>query len=350
MNINNKLIKEINNIFIKYDCRKSDIQDFIKERSLKRIKKAEKIIENIMIPNKKKDLLIYINELIKIEPVIRKINSKYHFRDHVVHALLCFIIGIYINEYFLNPLFKIKVNRFQWKLACLFHDIGYPVEIASKLFLESFTNNVSNIITDLKVDSPETYFQIIPINLENLTNNKNSLNLIQKRINEWGINIKTKPIYNQMLKSGKICHGIISSLALLKVIDAMYQKHNKHRTFDNNYYPDNSDISWNQKFFENDVVSACAAIFLHDLKAKNFKGIKIDPKKAPLAFLLKLSDTLQDWERPSQKTPEGISANKYDISIKKNKLIYTADIGKKNKDKIRKEINIFLKTRNVDIR
>ena len=53
-----------------------------------------------------------------------------------------------------------------------------------------------------------------------------------------------------------------------------------------------------------------------------FIDARIDPEKAPLAFLLKLSDSLQDWERPSKINSTGLSANLFNIEIRNNKLIY----------------------------
>lgn len=45
---------------------------------------------------------------------------------------------------------------------------------------------------------------------------------------------------------------------------------------------------------------------------------------APLAFLLKLCDALQDWGRHSESDADGIPAEEYDIDIVNHKIIYRA--------------------------
>jgi hypothetical protein len=67
------------------------------------------------------------------------------------------------------------------------------------------------------------------------------------------------------------------------------------------------------------------------LPAKYFGEAKISLEKSPMAYLLKLSDCLQDWERPSKNNQKGFSASLYDIEIKNNKLIFYAPPERQNK-------------------
>lgn len=71
---------------------------------------------------------------------------------------------------------------------------------------------------------------------------------------------------------------------------------------------DKRHANFNQKYFAEDVVSACAAIYIHDLPAGSFSDSKIDRSQARLPWLLKLSDCLQEWERPSEDDADGYSA------------------------------------------
>jgi len=145
-----------------------------------------------------------------------------------VHALLSFILGIYINEKFLKPLSGILVDDFQWKLAGLFHDVGYPAQVAKDI-LRPFTEKIKKIKRNLDVHSPDVYFKVVPVGFENLTNDLSSFDLIQERLDEWELRINAKKEYKQMVDSGDICHGMVSSLAILYVIDLMYDKYNKKR-------------------------------------------------------------------------------------------------------------------------
>ena len=151
-----------------------------------------------------------------------------------------------------------------------------------------------------------------------------------------------------MIASGDICHGMISSLAILYVIDLMYQKYNPKRKY-SDIYGVRSNINWNQTYFERDVISACSAIYIHNLPNRCFADAKIDCSKAPVAFLLKLSDCLQEWERPSLTNPKGFSAAQFDIKIDNDQLIFHADISDDKKKKIKDEISSSLVAQDVQI-
>jgi len=337
MSINKILFDEIIDYFYKYDLDYSDLNKFIFSSAtfLERQQLAITIIEDIMAVHGKKNLQKNIAKLAKIEHEIKELEPW--VRDHVVHALLSYILGIYINEKYLVTC---KVNDFQWKLASLFHDIGYPAQIAKDL-LKIFADPINDIKKELGLSVPDIYFQTIPIGLEKLCNNKNTLKLFQKCFDKWAIEINAQSEFNKMIESGEICHGIISALSLVYVIDLLYQKYNPSRKYkDIRAVEDNT--SWNQNYFEKDVIQAGAAIFLHNLPMECFLKSKIDRKKAPLAFLLKLSDCLQEWERPSLDNINGFPSSKFDIKIEKERLILKADISIDRKQKIQNEINSIL--------
>jgi len=347
MNINATLLRENNSYLYNYDCDRYEIKHFLTHRGtfLERQREAIHIIESIMTTHGKKELLRHIVELARVEHGIRELEPW--VRDHVVHALLSFILGIYLNEKFLRPLIGILVNDFQWKLAGLFHDVGYPVQVAKDI-LRPFTAKINEIKKILDVHSPDVYFKVVPVGIENLTNYLNSFDLIQERLNEWELRINAREEYNQMVDSGDICHGMVSSLVILYVIDLMYQKYNPKRKY-SDISAVMSNINWNQTYFERDVVSACSAIYIHNLPNRCFADAKIDRSKAPVAFLLKLSDYLQEWERPSLINPKGFSATYFDIKIDNDQLIFHADISDDKKRKIKDEISSSLVTPDVQI-
>lgn len=312
MNINQILLLETRPYLHKYDCWQDETEKFLTHRGtfIERQQEAIQIIESTMTAHGKKDLLRYLSELARVEYGIRELEPW--VRDHVVHALLSFVLGIYVNEKFLRPR-SATVNDFQWKLAGMFHDVGYPAEIAKDI-LRPFTNKINDIGRIFDERCPEIRFKVVPVGLENLKNNRNSFDLIQKRLNEWGLRINAKEEHGQIVDSGNIDHGIVSSLAILYVIDLMCQKYNRKREYKKICAP-GTNIDFNQKHFEEDVVSACAAIYVHNLPNRCFADAKIDRSKAPVAFLLKLSDCLQQWERPSRKNRTGFPADKFNVGI-----------------------------------
>lgn len=334
MNINDTLFNEIDGLSTNYDLTPYKLQDFLEtpEPFLERQEKAIFIIKDIMTKNKKQELFEYVTELARVERGIRELEPSH--RDHVVHAMLSFILGIYINEKFLKPS-DIYIDPFEWKLAGLFHDIGYSVQVASRL-LRSFEKNVNRIRKLLGSCDDKISFKIIPEGFENLTNDKNSFELIQKRLDDWELKIDTKKVYAQMVeKSSNVDHGIISSLAVLNVIDLLYQKYNPKREYLDVIV---NKVNFNQKFFDNGIISACSAIYIHNLPSDCFDHAKIDRSKAPLAFLLKLSDSLQEWERPAHNDKTGSLASEFDINIDNNCLILQTPIQGSKKEKIKEEL------------
>lgn len=355
VDINFKLLNFLNENnkkhYYEYGLPEYKIFNFLTERKpfRERQEQAINIIETITTKHGKKQLHNPIVELAKIEHSIRELKEE--FRDHVVHAVLSFLLGIYINEEFLRNQCA-STNTFQWKLAGLFHDVGYPVQISIAI-LKPFISNINKLRKELGFTTQENQdisFKIKLYELENLQNNKNSFDLIQECLDEWGLQIDAKKEYEKMNNSGNICHGIISSLYTLHVIDLMYEKNNPKREHSDIFSDIFPNVSFNQKYFERDIVSACSAIYIHNLPKRCFSNAKIDRFKAPIAFLLKLSDCLQEWERPSKEKRKGYESTKFDIGIDNNKLIFCADIPYNKRDKIKDKISSSLIALDVEIR
>ena len=337
MDINDNLIKEIIRHSSEYGFEPDKLQDFIETESFsKKQENAIELIKDIMAKHGKEKFRKYFADLAKLESGIRTLRPTH--RDHVVHAMFSFILGIAINEHFLKSS-DVSVNPFEWKLASLFHDIGYPIQIINSL-LKPFTEETNEIGKTLKSHDRNVNFKIVPEGFENLSNDKNSFDLIQKCLDKWKIQIDAKKEYNYMIDSGNIDHGIISSLAVLNVIDLMYYEYNCDETEED---IDINGFNFNQKCFNNHVVSACSAIFIHNLPLKCFKN-KISRNDAPVAFLLRLSDCLQEWERPSYENIDGFSSNHFNIEFDGNYLILRInipdnDVKDKIIDKIKNEIS-----------
>lgn len=330
MSINSVIFNKIKDNFWEcvYDFDLNNFEDFMLNACAfpERQQKSINLIENIMVLHGKQELLRHVVHLARIELGIREIEPR--LRDHVVHALLSFALGITINEHLFRPSGQ-EVNSFQWKLAGLFHDVGYPTQVAKNI-LVPFSNQINSIKRSLGVSRPDIFFQIVPQGLDILANEQNSLDMIQYWLNRWRLQIDARREYREMIDSGGICHGMISSLSVLYVIDLMYQRHNPDRVYQNLYEP--PGLNWNQQFFEDHVVPACAAIFVHNLPSRCFNNAKIDRRYAALPFLLRLSDCLQDWERPSAADPRGVSDEAFNIEFRPETIVFTvADSDRKRK-------------------
>ena len=107
MGINDKLLTLLHGIssakMDKYGLKLDEVEEFmcLKDDFCERQKRAISIIESIIINRNK--LHPHLKELAEFERNARGIGSHLRdHRDHVVHALLSFILGIYIYENFLE--------------------------------------------------------------------------------------------------------------------------------------------------------------------------------------------------------------------------------------------------------
>lgn len=278
-------------------------------RFLKRQKKSIKIIKQILGYHGKEEIVGYLAELASIEPKIQELQPW--VRDHVVHAINTFILGAYILE-------KVKMPGthdlrfgypFAWKLCGPTHDLGYPLEMARNI-QNPFVKKMNRFLVNLNSPSPKIAVGIYPQNLNKLCNDIDSNDLIQDRITEWALGINVNDYYDWLNQKNITDHGVISAHAQIKVLDAMYQKVNPNRKSREIY---KNGLNFNQKNFSQDIITASSALFIHniDLKYYGFSN-KINFELSPLAFLLFLCDSFQEWDRYS-KNREVFSGNDFDI-------------------------------------
>lgn len=312
MNINQFLFSEVEEILKSvYKFNTSVLGDIIFNTTVRdytaRQEKACQLVGDTMNNHGKGQLFRALEQLARVEKNIQELIPSQ--RDHVVHAIFTFVLGTYIMKIF--P--QYRVDSFEWKLAALFHDVAYPVQIANGM-IGKFTDTISEIIQTNRV----ARIRSNPSDFLKMNHNLSSLDLIQDRLQKWEIGISVPDVYSSMIENGEACHGIYSSLFLLFLMDNIYEKYNPERK-KMECMVDGYD--WNQALFENEVVSACSAIFLHNLDLGGLEK-EINYEKAPLPYLLKLCDVLQDWERPSRDEPEGISAEYYKIERTGSSVIF----------------------------
>lgn len=343
MNINQKIIDNIGLRFHKYDISPAHVGWVLLDEVdfEERQRRAISFINDVLAEHGKSRLMAYVSKLAAVESGIKQLEPRQ--RDHVVHAVRVFVLGIYLNEFFLGTNI---VDPFQWKIAGLTHDVGYPVQIAAKVG-SPFAEELNRIQNELGIDAPLVQYHAPRIvGLERLTGGREGLQLIQDQLGRWGINLNATNVYAERTESATVCHGVISALAVLKVIDMLYSKANPER--------EHRDIvigivNWNQMWLETDVVQACTAIFLHNLENFRFVETPVRADRAPVAFLLRLADTLQEWERPSGEQPDGHSPDLFDIDISSDKLVYKTGIANGIKQGLRATLDQTLADHNVII-
>ncbi|MCK4922135.1 MAG: hypothetical protein KAS71_13880, partial [Bacteroidales bacterium] len=98
MNINSTILEKIYDFIGKYGGRKHELKEYLllQSGSNERRDRSIELIQDIMTSHGKEDLHKYISELGRIEAGIRELEPW--VRDHVSHAIHCFVLGIFINS------------------------------------------------------------------------------------------------------------------------------------------------------------------------------------------------------------------------------------------------------------
>jgi hypothetical protein len=157
MGINKTIFDGINNCLYEYGLDSEQVQEFLnfpRQYFNRRRAKAIEIIEQVLTDHGKKELLHHVVQLANVESGTRKFDRL--LRDHVVHALLSYLLGILIHENVLKKA-ELLVHPLQWKLAGLLHDVGYPVQVANGL-LSSYTKNINEIKRAMDNTRPDVFF------------------------------------------------------------------------------------------------------------------------------------------------------------------------------------------------
>jgi hypothetical protein len=304
--VDQTILSEIKDKLYCYDCCLEDIEDYIKTSSNKLAQATPKLVAKMLKKHGKQPLLVHLEKLLDIEKRTKTLLPRH--RDHVGHMFSTFLLGIFINENLLGQ----KVDAFQWELASLFHDVGYPLEISHTIDKE-FIKTINDIRGTIGVPSDDISEQVILDNLISLQDGKNALELIQTRLNSWELPLDV----SKLVKNNAVDHGIISALVILYTVDLLYHQNNTKRL---NQNVERDNVNWNQDFFESDIISVCSAIFIHNLPRECFGKAKIKLKLSPLAYLLFLSDNIQEWRRPSLTNRFGYPSTSYAIQVEHNRL------------------------------
>lgn len=320
-------------------------------------------------------------------------------RDHYVHTVNVFLYGIAI--YISNKNFRQNANRmlkypdayeqieeeflYRWGIASLFHDVGYPIEVAYKtisefssvLMLPSLIYSNEEVFSSGKIEKIQKpaitldlhdmdemlyinclqpkdqfkndYYNKYP-DMQMLMSN-NILELISKKIAQALKFADENAIYKylykkikQSLELGIVDHAIFSTISLLKWSNEVYLK-----------------SRWNPAYFYMPIVDSATAIFLHNSYEYIFMKVPFNLEKLrvnahPLTFLLILCDRIQECDRTSYGyIPEKISFvssttciddDKFNLNLVVESNIDQKDISSAN-SKINKSINETIETNDI---
>jgi hypothetical protein len=209
---------------------------------------------------------------------------------------------------------------YRWRLASLSHDLGYGISLSrnDKPKIKECLDEISIfLINDIK-------------NLEDLWHfeDKNLLEQLDSAISDISVSSYMKYQYDNPFKDSVYYdHGLISSLIFLRLMNEEYARHRYNPVS----YVESTTIIWHESFLVGSILQTAIAIALHNLdqhkealQKVGTGGYIFDLEQNPLSWLLKVSDTLQEWDKPP--ADEEIMAKKIKptdicISFSNNKIV-----------------------------
>jgi hypothetical protein len=132
-------------------------------------------------------------------------------------------------------------------------------------------------------------------------------------------------------------HGLMGSLVFLQLMHGAYLRHKDNQISRNN---DGTEVFWHPLILSHSIIQIAMTIATHNLD-KHPEALQecsstpkiFDMKRCPLAWLLKIADILQEWDKPK------IAGEKADQSVTTNMELSFSDskISAKNFPEDRKE-------------
>ena len=243
-------------------------------------------------------------------------------RVHYIHQLNVFLLGLYLYQ--IVPDIKNSIAKemestttdlnlyingidqnwrysgetqygeflYRWRLSSLSHDLGYLISLNKKGTKEiiDMVNEVLSLY-ETKISKIEDIWIFEGINLLDQLNGAIPEVSIKEYMNYQSKNPFKGDVYYD--------HGIISALILLRLMNEAYAKHNQSGCLIS------TKVVWHSSFLTSSVLQAAVAVSLHNLNQDEealkacTKDLKIfDVNKRPLSWLLKIADTLQEWDKP----------------------------------------------------
>lgn len=308
-----------------------------------------------------------------------------NYRDHTTHQVKVLILGAYIYEecdrirnavdkYLMDEL-KIEkekcVDTFMliWIVTSLYHDIGYLIECKQEDdndYWAKIYGEYNDVLCTPLAHTKELNItvKLEEDNIESKIKKMKSFNSLQDEelfdeLKEFGVcssiveddNINALKEYYSFAQENNVSggrgnfrdHGIASALMLLKIwkeyivhLEKMLQYKSKNKKVNTGIDKVN-EIYKKIDFYDSCMRISAGAISLHNIKKNYWEAEKLekilienfcieleDENALPIAFLLRLVDELQDWDRmyyrPIRENDNTLSGNDMDLYIKDGKI------------------------------
>ena len=321
---------------------------------------ANLIANYILLPHSKGAEIAPLLDVMNMFELFEPYNYREN-RKHMVHQVYTFLLGLLLYENVSK--IREKIDRemrstteifssgdekgeflFRWRLGSLTHDLGNGISL-----FENDQEKINKYIFYLQLLSNEQWgFECDGIEkLLVLDDGRRTLKLLD-RID--GTNYITKffeTLRSHPFKNIFYDHGVMSSVILLKLLDRMYS------TYDGQTIQYKGHrVSFRRSFFEKSIVQTAYAIAYHnldfypDIVFDMWKKTELyDFERRPFCWLLKICDTLQEWNKPRAYDEKGyINPRRIELELEANTILIKKYPQRKE---LEEKLSRFFKTSDV---
>jgi hypothetical protein len=271
------------------------VESFLKEDKLPERTELAQMISKKTLTKHKKDgsLHPFLSRMVNIERGVQYFDK--YLRDHINHSVYVYLLGLAFIEK--TPFFR-NIDPLSWKITALLHDVGYPPEWFA-YSTRKYLKQVLEASETTAVSDRGMKYSVRIDGIEKLEFSKiDAFRTIDDRLRTWNIELNTRKVFRSRLSRGEINHGILSALAILRIVDHLYYMNNSDRIKEK---IDDQMLDWGTECFGKQIVEAVTAVSIHAILGELSE---IQLENTPIAYLLVLCDTLQLWNRysPRRKT------------------------------------------------
>jgi len=237
----------------------------------------------------------YKEILKKFDPSLQ--NIFYGYRDHYLHQLQVFLVGLPIVDRFYTDIEKTYSNPdLCWLIASSFHDIAYPVQLYDQLgeqfFKSVFSIKKNPALCEFRSNFVDEGFLVCIGHIINGLCEK----LLDRPLKaNWLETEKDliKLFYELITKDKN--HGVMSSISLLKLLEKESKNAKQKARFKKIVIPASLSIALHDYYVWSEIFSTKA-----NKKSDVIIHTSISFENDPITFLLIYCDNIQEWARPSK--------------------------------------------------
>lgn len=286
-------------------------------------------------------------------------------RLHFSHQANVFLLGLYIYHNF-EPL-RIQMDRemtettveipreppyspfrysggdqygeflYRWRLSSLCHDIGTGIHLC-----RGEENKIAGTLKRFRFQKPISSIRELYLfeGHDLLANLDNACGII--KFSQYTQYQEAHPFPDNIHHD----HGIMGGLVFLQLMYGAYSRHQENQISRN---VDGMEVFWHPEILSHSIIQIAMSIAMHNLDKypqalQNFSSTAkvFDIQRCPLAWLLKITDLIQEWDKPKIGMEQAEQDASTDLALAfSDSKIFVSNFPKEKKEETLEVIRSF---------